>query len=85
MGLLLDAAAAWSGLYNTTYDLLLGRRETWTASLSLGFAPEDFPHLAGMQYAGDIDFGLSRAEIYGGKLVGKLLAYTHPKYKLPQG
>lgn len=73
MGLLFDAAVAWSNLHSTTYDLLLGRKGTWSDSLSLSFCPEDFPHLAGMQYATDVDFGLNRAEIRSGKFISKII------------
>ncbi len=73
MGLLFDAAVAWSNLHSTTYKLLLGRKRTWSDSFSLSFYPEDFPHLAGMQYATDVDFGLNRAEIYSGKFISKII------------
>lgn len=73
MGLLFDAAVAWSNLHSTTYDLLLGRRGNWSDSLCLSFCPEDFPHLAGMQYATDIDLGLNKAEIRSGKFISKVI------------
>ena len=41
--------------------------------LSLSFCPEDFPHLAGMQYASDVDFGLNKAEIRSGKFISKII------------
>lgn len=74
MGLLFDAAVAWDNLYDTTYDFLLGRKGRWSSSFILNFSPEDFPHLAGMQYATDIDFGLNRAEIRSGKFIAKILS-----------
>ena len=74
MGLLFDAAVAWVNLYDTTYDFLLGRKGTWSSSFRLSFLPEDFPHLAGMQYATDIDFGLNRAEIRSGKFIERILS-----------
>ncbi len=73
MGLLHDAAIAWDGLRNTTYYLLLGRAGTLCDSVTLDFAPEDFPHLSGMQYTDDVDFGMSRAERMGKKLIRKIV------------
>lgn len=73
MGLLYDAAIAWSRLHDTIYDFHLGRKGKSLDVISLDFCPEAFPHLAGMQYAADIDFGLNRAEIYGGKFVSKII------------
>lgn len=72
MGLLYDAAAAWSSLQDTSYCFLLGRKGSWSSSFCLDFRPEDFPHLAGMQYASDIDFGINKAEIRGRKLLPKI-------------
>lgn len=74
MGLLYDAAVAWDGMHSTTYDLLLGRAGKLFEPVALNFLPEDFPHLAGMQYANDVDFNISRAERFGEKLVGKIIA-----------
>lgn len=73
MGLLYSAAVAWSNLYNKKYDMLLGRKGKWSSSFSLDFCPEDFPHLAGMQYANDVDFGINKAEVRSGKLIEKIL------------
>lgn len=74
MGLLYDAAAAWNSLQNTSYCFLLGRRGTWSSSVHLDFRPEDFPHLAGMQYAGDIDFRINKAEMRGRKFLPKIIS-----------
>ncbi len=73
MGLLYDAAVTWNGLQNTTYYLLLGRAGKRFAPVTLDFLPEDFPHLAGMQYANDVDFNISRTERFGDKLVTKVI------------
>ena len=73
MGRLMDAAQAWSALYDTQYELLLGRKGNWTELLKLEFLPEHFPHLAGIQYAADVDFGCSKAELRGKKWIGKIL------------
>lgn len=73
MGLLLDAAIAWNNLHDTTYELLLGRKSKCDPMVTLSFMPEDFSHLAGIQYADDVDFSLSRAELHGKKFMDKLL------------
>ena len=61
MGLFLDAATAWNKLSGTQYIFDLGRKGK-LHKLTISFLNEDFPHLAGMQYAKDVDFGLDRAE-----------------------
>ncbi len=63
MGLLNDAAIAWTNLYDKEYRLLLGMKGTWSRSISLNFLPEHFYHLAGFQYANDIDFGVRPSEL----------------------
>ena len=73
MGLLMDAANAWNNLRHTRYYLMLGWRGRWSSELVLDFHPAQFPHLAGMQYADDVDFGVNRAELRGEKLLPKLL------------
>ena len=72
MGLLLDAAIAWNDLSNISYviDVVKNRKKE---QIELTFLSEDFPHLAGMQYATDVDFGVRKAEYYGGKLIPILL------------
>lgn len=40
----------------------------------MSFLNEDFPHLSGMQYAKDVDFGIRKSEYYGAKLVPALLS-----------
>ncbi len=72
MGLLADAANAWNCLYNIRYILDIGKKKKVTR-IELSFLSEDFPHLAGMQYAKDVDFGLRPAEYYGERLVPALL------------
>lgn len=74
MSALLDAAIAWNNLQDTTYHLRLGRKRKLLPELCLTFCPEDFPHLAGFQYATDVDFGIRRSELSGDKLLGKLLS-----------
>lgn len=73
MGLLLDAAIAWDSLKDISYTLELGRKNK-RYTVFLTFRPEDFYHLAGMQYAEDVDFGLRRSEYYGAKLVSAILS-----------
>ena len=73
MGLLYDAALAWHGLQNVNYFLLLGRKGKWSSSLFLDFSLGDFPHLAGMQYASDVDFDVNPAELRGEKLISKII------------
>lgn len=72
MGLLLDAARAWDALTNVRYTLDVAKRGKMKR-IELCFSSQDFPHIAGMQYAKDVDFGPRRAEIYGQKLIPALL------------
>jgi len=72
MGLFLDAAAAWTSLKNVTYIIEAARKGELTR-IELSFSDEDFPHLVGMQYADDIDFGIRKAEYYGKRLIPALL------------
>ena len=80
----LDAAKAWQELLQTEYCITVGRRGK-TASFRLQFDLADFPHLAGMQYARDVDFGLREAEYYGEKLVPALLSGALGGRRLEQG
>ncbi len=73
MGLFLDAAVAWHDLCDTHYIFDLARKGKLNR-IELSFLNEDFPRLAGMQYAKDVDFGLRQAEYYGEKLVPALLS-----------
>lgn len=72
MGLFLDAAIAWSSLHNVNYILDIARKGK-LERIELSFLDEDFSHLAGMQYAKDIDFGIRKAEYYGESLIPALL------------
>lgn len=72
MGLFLDAAIAWNALHNVNYIFDIGRKGE-LKRIKLSFLDEDFPHLAGMQYARDVDFGIRKAEYYGKKLIPALL------------
>ncbi|MCD8098960.1 MAG: PBECR4 domain-containing protein [Oscillospiraceae bacterium] len=72
MGLLSDAAAAWNNMCDTYYIFDIARKRK-SNRIKLSFLNADFPHLAGMQYAKDVDFGLRRAEYYGERLVSTLL------------
>ncbi len=72
MSLFLEAAKAWQKLVEIEYLITAGRKGK-SVSLRLGFDFADFPHLAGMQYAQDADFGLRSSEYYGEKLVPALL------------
>ena len=56
MCLFKQAAVAWSELIGTKYEIIAGRKgEQYT--INLDFEAADFPHLAGIQYAPDVDFG----------------------------
>lgn len=72
MGLFLDAAIAWNDLHNVSYKLDVARKGKLT-QIELYFCDEDFPHLVGMQYAKDVDFGIRKFEYYGEKLISALL------------
>lgn len=73
MSLFLDAAMAWQELVQIEYCITVGRKGRMV-SFRLQFDLADFPHLAGMQYARDVDFGLRPSEYYGEKLVPALLS-----------
>lgn len=73
MCLFLKAAQAWQILTQTEYRITAGRKGK-AVSFRLDFDFADFPHLAGMQYAQDADFGLRPSEYYGEKLVPALLS-----------
>ncbi len=84
MCLLLEAAKAWQKLVETEYHITAGRKGK-SVSIRLGFDFADFPHLAGMQYAQDIDFGLRSSEYYGEKLVPALLCGKMDGSKIEKG
>ena len=72
MCLFVEAAKAWQQLTKTRYYIAAGRKgKLYRFRLEFGYA--DFPHLAGMQYAQDVDFGLRASEYYGEKLIPALL------------
>ncbi|MBR5570761.1 MAG: hypothetical protein IKW10_07720 [Oscillospiraceae bacterium] len=72
MCLFLEAAQAWQRLIETRYYITAGRKGK-LYQFRLDFKLEDFPHIAGMQYAQDVAFGLRTSEYYGKKLVPALL------------
>ena len=82
MGLLRNAASAWVALNNVQYKIVLGRANKLSDAITLDFSPDDFPHLAGLQHAKDVDFGLSKSEIYGGKFVHKVLSPSFDDTKI---
>lgn len=75
MSLLFDAATAWNSLLNVKYSITVGRKGKSTV-IDLSFSLGDFPHVAGMQYATDVDFGINRSEYYGENLISVLLDGT---------
>ena len=72
MCLLTEAARRWEQLSQTEYHILVGKRGK-EISIHLKFDFADFPHLSGMQYAQDADFGIRASQYYGAKLVPALL------------
>ena len=72
MCLFKQAAEAWLELIGTEYEIITGRKGK-PYTINLDFAAADFPHLAGMQYALDVDFGLRSSEYYGAKLIPALV------------
>lgn len=73
MCLLTEAARRWEQLSKTEYHIVAGKRgKAFSIHLKFDFA--DFPHLSGMQYAQDADFGIRASEYYGAKLVPALLS-----------
>ena len=73
MCLLVKAAREWERLSKTEYHIVAGRRGK-AVTIRLGFDFADFPHLSGMQYARDVDFGIRTSEYYGEKLIPALLS-----------
>lgn len=73
MSLLLDAAKAWDSLKNIHYIFDIAKRGM-RKRIELSFTYEDFPHLSGMQYAKDVDFGIRKSEYYGASLIPALLS-----------
>ena len=67
-----EAARRWEQLSQTEYHILSGKRGK-EISIHLKFDFADFPHLSGMQYAQDADFGIRASQYYGAKLVPALL------------
>lgn len=72
MSLFLDAAKKWNSMQDTEYHIVLGHKKS-TEYITITFRTEDFDHLAGMQYATDVDFGLHRNQYRGTKLISALL------------
>ena len=72
MGLLFDAAMAWDKLSNATYDIDVAKNRK-VHHIKLSFLREDFPHIVGMHYATDVDFGIRANEYYGDKLIPAIL------------
>lgn len=83
MGLFYDAAVAWENLLNKRYIFIVAHKCKKT-EIELSFNNEDFPHLAGMQYAKDVDFGLNKAEYYGELLVPAILNRALESKKIEQ-
>ena len=73
MCLLVKAAQEWERLSKIEYYIVAGRRGK-AVTIRLGFDLADFPHLSGMQYARDVDFGIRPSEYYGEKLIPALLS-----------
>lgn len=63
MSLYIDAASAWKRLTPVRYSFWLGRKGT-AYNIELAFEQGDFPHLAGIQYAKDIDLPMSPNEYF---------------------
>lgn len=68
MGILEDAAFAWEELYNKRYSFAIGKAGK-LKEFCLTFDKHDFYHLAGFQYLTDIDLGVSKKEMFNGKLI----------------
>lgn len=81
MSLFMDAAIAWNALHNVSYKLDVARKGE-LKQIELYFCDEDFPHLVGMQYAKDVDFGIRKAEYYGKNLISALLTQRMDDMKI---
>lgn len=78
MGLLSDAARKWNEMCSKEYYITVARKRK-KEDIVLKFRPMDFYHLAGMQYASDVDFKLNRNEYDGEKLLKLLISGKFPK------
>ena len=84
MDLLLEAAKAWDSLQSVRYIFDVAKRGK-LKRIELSFAYGDFPHLAGMQYAEDVDFGIRKSEYYGQLLIPALLSGRMDGSKITAG
>lgn len=83
MGLLYEAAKAWKDLNNKKY-IFVAAHKGKKYEIELAFNDEDFPHLVGMHYAADVDFGLNKAEYYGDRLVNAIMNKILDSEKIEQ-
>lgn len=83
MGLLYEAAKAWENLNNKEYVFIVAHKKKKN-EIELTFNYEDFPHLIGMHYAKDVDFGLNEAEYYGNRLVPAIINKVLDDEKIEQ-
>ena len=74
MELLSGAAKIWNNLSYTKYSLLLTYKGRQAFKITIGFPADAFPHVCGMQYAKDVDFGRNSDEYYGAKLIPALMS-----------
>lgn len=81
MGLFFDAATEWNNLLDKKYFIVVAHKGK-KKEIELSFLNEDFYHLAGMQYAQDVDFGINKAEYYGELLVPAILNKTLDSSKI---
>ena len=73
MCLLYQAALSWCALLDTTYEIVIGHKQK-SHVINLVFRMGDFDHLAGMQYAKDVDFKLPKAKYAGERLIPAILS-----------
>lgn len=72
MGLFYNAAMAWNALHDICYVIDIARKGK-VKRIRITFSNSEFPHISGMQYASDVDFGINKSEYYGELLVPALL------------
>ena len=76
MALLLEAAAAWAKLLDTSYQFTYGKKRT-LFEIALSFSADQFYHLSGFQYINDIDFQIPiRKETFFCKLLSSEIDVT---------
>lgn len=84
MSLFFDAAKAWDALTKITYRFDVARKQKLN-KIQITFPVEGFPHVAGMQYARDVDFGIRAPQYAGPRLISAILNNKIDPLKIEKG